>query len=323
MKPALIQLKKNQKTWKPNVKKTHTKLKPVCCNAGCAVEDLLAEAELANPSFKLLFNHIVENTRCDTGEYNLWGKSVASVDSDGNKIYHRKPTGEIIMNKANRKVTSYGSLKGSPRIQQKCLTKYKSRVAKTHLSAVRYINDVVRGTIAFGSCTDMLAALTYIKSKENTKIPRLDFKYTIVRIKQIYEPKSALLYGDVKLNVRIETANVAHNCELQLNHVEMIKAKGTTNGHGAYESWRDMQDEHWKEEGTEMPVSLVDMTNAYKARGLRVVHQSQGAYSNAAIALSNDRQYQPVLDYVKTWSNEIKKKVNDHTIKCYDGTYTT
>ncbi len=123
MKPALIQLKKNQKTWKPKVKTTHTKANPVCSNAGCAVEDLLAEAGLANPDFKSLFNHFVENTRCDTGEYELWGKAVKSRDEDGNKIYHTNQRGEIIMNKEKRKVTSYGSLKGSPRIQQKCLTK--------------------------------------------------------------------------------------------------------------------------------------------------------------------------------------------------------
>ncbi len=319
MKRAPIQLKKTQNNWKSKVKTTHTKLKPVCSKSGCAIEDLLAEAELANPDFKLLFEHFVEKTTCDTALYELWGKSVKSIDSDGKKTYHTNPRGEIIMNKAKRKVTSYGSLKGSPRIQQKCLTKYKSRAAKTGLSPVRYINDVVRGTMAFKKCKDMLAALNYIESKENKVIQGLNFKYTVIRIKQIYEPKSALLYGDVKLNIRIVTDNVAHNCELQLNHLEMLKAKGTTAGHGAYEAWRNMDDEHWKNEGSEMPGAIGDMTGEYQRKAKVIVRTSQGAYTEAARILTNDdNKYQSLLEKVKTWSGQIKEKVNNGTIKCYD-----
>ncbi len=317
MKPAPMQPMKNR--WRKKVNKGHKKDAP--CSTGCGVEDLLAEAQLANADFNLLFDHFVEKTKCDTDLYKLWGKGVDSVDEQGKKTYLQTPNGRIVMVKKDRKVTSYGSLKGAPRIEQKCLTKYKSRAATTGMIVARYINDVVRGTISFKKCADMLGALNYIEKMENKAVPGLNFKYTVVRIKQIYEPKSPLLYGDVKLNIQIKTANVTHNCELQLNHLDMIKAKGTTNGHGAYETWRNMQDDHWKDEGSELPLSLAAMTNAYRAKALRVVHQSHGAYSDAAKALSEDKKYQAMLAKVKDWSGQIKEKVNNHTIKCYDGTY--
>ncbi|MCG8635507.1 MAG: hypothetical protein MI863_16860 [Desulfobacterales bacterium] len=317
MKPALIQpMKKN---WRRKVNKKHTKDAP-CNSTGCGVEDLLAEATLANSDFESLFNHFVERTRCDTGLYELWGKA-STVDASGNKTYVTTQHGRIIMNKKKRKVTSYGSLKGAPRIEQKCLTKYKNRAAATGKAPAGYINDVVRGTITFRNCADMLGALNYIESKENKAVPGLNFKYTVVRIKQIYDPRSSLLYGDVKLNIQIKTASVAHNCELQLNHLEMIKAKGTTAGHGAYESWRNMDDEHWKNEQSEMPAKVENMTGEYQRKAKEIIRKSQGAYSNAAMTLTNDSSYQAMLNKVKTWSSQIKAKVNEHTIKCYDGTY--
>ena len=45
-----------------------------------------------------------------------------------------------------------------------------------------------------------------------------------------------------------------HHCELQMNHLEMIRTKGTRDGHGAYESWHDMDDEHWRKEKSELPL---------------------------------------------------------------------
>ena len=317
MKPAPMQPVKKQ--WKLKVSKNHKKGEP-CSKAGCAIEDLLAEAELANPDFKKLFNHFVEKTKCETELHELWGK-VSTEDGKGVKTYNRTQHGRIIMDKKKRKVTSYGSLKGAPRIEQKCLTKYKNRAATTGKCVARYINDVVRGTITFKKCADMLGALNYIESKENKAVPGLDFKYTVVRIKQIYEPKSSLLYGDVKLNIQIKTASVTHNCELQLNHLQMIKAKGTTAGHGAYEAWRNMDDEHWKNEQCEMPVKIENMTGEYQRKAKEIVRTSQGAYSDAAKALSKDNKYQALLDKVKAWSGQIKEKVNNLTIKCYDGTY--
>ncbi len=318
MKPAPMQPMK--KLWRQKVKRNHKKNAP-CSNAGCGVEDLLAEAALANADFELLFNHFVEKSNCDTGGHILWGKS-STVDEDGNKTYNRTPNGRIIMEKKKRKVTSYGSLKGAPRIEQKCFTKYKTRAATTGQSVARYINDVVRGTITFKTCADMLGALNYIESKENKKVPGLDFKYTVIRIKQIYEPKSALLYGDVKLNVQIKTAGVTHNCELQLNHLAMIKAKGSTAGHGAYEAWRNMDDAHWQNEDCELPKQIGSMKGEYQRKAKEIVRTSQGAYSDAAKTLSEDNKYQAVLDKVKTWSGQIKEKVDSKVIKCYDGTYS-
>ncbi len=314
MAPALIQ-PMNNKPWKRQVNKGHAKKN---CK-GCAVENLLAEAALVEGDFEALFDHFMAKTKCDTDKYKLWGKAVESVGSDGQKVYYQTVAGRIIMEVKNRSVTQCGKLKGAPRIEQKCHTKYKKRAADKGNTPAIYINDVVRGTLTFKNCADMLDALNYMEKMENKAIPGLNFKYTVVRIKQIYEPKSALLYGDVKLNIQIKNADgIAHNCELQLNHLEMIKAKGTKDGHGAYEAWRNMDDEHWANEHSQMPGLLRDMKEAYRAKATKIVHQSHSAYYKAATALSKDNKYKTLLDKVKDWSDKIKAKVANKTLTCYD-----
>ena len=303
MKPALIQ--PMNKPWRRKITPGHKDGK---CKSGCAVEDLLGEAGQVNGEFEELFNYFVSNTKCDTGIYKLWHKAVKGKDDDGKKIYYETPYGRIIMMVGDKPVTSYGRLKGAPRIEQKCFTKYKKRAAATSVLSARYINDVVRGTIAFKSCSDMIGALGEITKFDGMKPPGTPIrKYQVVRIKQIYEPKSPLLYGDIKMNIQIVTSGgIRHNCELQLNHLAMIKAKGTKDGHGAYEAWRSMDDAHWQTEGSELPVKLAEMKEAYRAKATRIVHKSHSSYNNAAIALSNDPNYQKMLEMVKSWSTQIK-----------------
>ena len=196
----------------------------------------------------------------------------------------------------DRKVTQCAGLKGAPRIEQKCFTKYYNASRKDKKSAARYINDVVRGTLAFNTCSDMITALSFIKKGENQPIGGISGTYTIARAKQIYEPKSALLYGDVKLNLELKLTNgIRHNCELQLNHLTMIRAKGTSDGYGAYEAWRNMDDEHWLEENSPLPIKLNKMSGSHLARAQKIVHKSHSAYYRAAVALKNDKSYRALL----------------------------
>jgi hypothetical protein len=312
MDPALIQVESVKKPWSNKVAQGHTKKGP-CPSGGCTVEDLLAEAALADADFKLLFDHFVWKKPCDVNAYELWGKA---KEANG-KTNKTNQVGRVIMEKKNRMVTTYGKLKGRPRIEQKCLTKYKIRATKVkpRVSPGRYINDVVRGTIAFKNCKDMLGMMNYIESMENKNIADLNFKYRVVRVKQIYEPKGFLLYGDVKLNIQIQTANVTHNCELQLNHLEMLKAKGTTAGHGAYEAWRDMEDEHWKDKDAPLPKKIGDMTGEYQRKAKEIVRMSQGAYANAAKALDKDKNYKAVQEKIDKWTVEIEKKRSNGPFK--------
>ena len=134
----------------------------------------------------------------------------------------------------------------------------------------------------------------------DVQIPGIQGTYNIARAKQIYEPKGALLYGAIKLNLEVATREgVRHNCELQINHLEMIRAKGTSDGHGAYESWRNMDDEHWLKEKYGLPLQLAKMGKDYLARAQRIVHSSHSAYYRAAVALQNDKDYADMIEKVK------------------------
>lgn len=280
----------NSHTWRPKVRRGHAEGN---C-PGCAVEDLIEEAEHVLPVFEKIFEYIKNHTPCNTDKHKLWGKLKNKDASQGKYVTTR--TGRTIMGIGKHKVTQSAGLKGAPRIEQKCYTKYYSRSREDKILAVRYINDVVRGTLTFTSCADMITALDFIIDNADTHLPDVGGTYKIARAKQIYEPKGALLYGDIKLNLEVTTpAGIRHNCELQINHLEMIRAKGTSAGHGAYESWRDMDDEHWLKEKEGLPLKLGQMSSAYLARAQRIVHSSHSAYYRAATALQNDRDYEEMI----------------------------
>ncbi|MEH0022424.1 MAG: hypothetical protein V6Z89_22435 [Desulfobacter sp.] len=312
LKPALMQPMKSP--WRKKLNKGHGKQGGSC--PGCCVEDLIEEGAKIEGAFKALFAHFVQKTNCDTGEYELWGKD----DEEGNR--HYSPSQKLIMISRKRPVTGPAKkLKGAPRIEQKCNTKYKYRISKTHEVPTRYINDVVRGTMTFRNCTDMLAAINFIKEKQNTIINVAKFnvlKYKVVRIKQIYMPRSELLYGDVKLNLQVSSDGYKHNCELQLNHIEMVKAKGTKEGHGAYEVWRELDDECWKTHHKSLPSSVAAMPSEFQGKAQKAIHASHQAYHKADMALHNDAKFQTMLENVKTWSDDIKTKVAGKTITPYD-----
>lgn len=141
-----------------------------------------------------------------------------------------------ILKSETRSPTSTAPNKGAPRIAQKCFTKYLKTAAKAQANPLAFINDMVRGTMAFTSCGEMLRALEAIETMQGRRLGDGSLAYAefqIVRAKQIYEPKSPLLYGDIKLNIRVHTdpaggeAAPPHNCELQLNIVPMLEGKGT------------------------------------------------------------------------------------------------
>ncbi|MCG8616463.1 MAG: hypothetical protein MI802_09630 [Desulfobacterales bacterium] len=312
LKRALMQPMKTN--WPKILKKGHKNKGNTC--SGCCVEKLIEEGGKVENAFKALFAHFVKNSKCDNGEYELWGKD----DENENKHYNQN--NQLIMISRMRKVTGPAKkLKGAERIEQKCNTKYKYRISQTHEVPTRYINDVVRGTMTFKNCTDMLAALNFVHNNENKPINISTsnvIKYKVVRIKQIYMPRSELLYGDVKLNIQLTAEGYRHNCELQLNHLDMIKAKGTKEGHGAYETWRNLDDECWAKYHKELPTSVAEMPSEFQGKAQKAIHASHQAYHKADMAIHNDPKFQAVLNKVDSWSTDIKSKIATNAIIPYD-----
>jgi hypothetical protein len=274
---------------------------------------LLVDADKALGPFTTIFNKL----KLDTGasnqkidqqkkvKYNADHKKVkdeSDPTAEGDVMY-RKNTDRPIMETKKLKASGMGELKGAKRIKQKMNTKY----AGAGKNAVNEINDVVRGTLAFEDFGKMLTALDTIQRLVGHDFG--NFTYDIARVKQIYTPLSALLYGDVKLNLKVSSTSgydsdaFSHNCELQLNTIEMLKGKGTSQGHGAYVKWRDLDEEHWKNEGSALPVKLKDMTDEvttkYRSRARQAVSASHDAYRKADIKRRKDANFDAVVEKVK------------------------
>ncbi|WP_063833108.1 DUF4157 domain-containing protein [Aureispira sp. CCB-QB1] len=277
------------------------------------IEALLADAAKALGPFTQVFNQLKVDTRASTKKIDQQKKVKYKADhpkvldeqdptKEGDIMYHQH-TNRPIMETKNLAATSMGGLKGKERIKQKMNTKY----AGAGKNAVNEINDVVRGTLAFENFQEMLFALNKIEELAGSDFG--NFSYTIARIKQIYTPLSALLYGDVKLNLNVKSGSdydgeaFNHNCELQLNTLQMLEGKGTTQGHGAYVKWRDLDEEHWKNEGSALPVKLKDMTDEpltkYRSRARQAVFSSHDAYRAADIARQRDSHFNEVVEKVK------------------------
>lgn len=276
---------------------------------------LLADAQKALGPFTQVFDKLKVDTKASKEKIDQQKKVKYTKDHEkvkdekdpvkaGDIMYHQH-TKNPIMETQNLSATGMGDLKGAKRIKQKMNTKY----AMAEKLAVNEINDVVRGTLAFKDFKGMLAALNTIEKLTGKKGGFENFTYEIARIKQIYTPLSALLYGDVKLNLRVKSGSdydgdaFDHNCELQLNTIEMLKGKGTTQGHGAYVKWRNLDEEHWKNEGSALPVKLKDMTDdattKYRSRARQAVYSSHEAYLEADKARKKDSDYEAVAEKVK------------------------
>lgn len=274
---------------------------------------LLEDAAKALGPFRQVFDKLKLDTNASTKKidqqkkvkYNAEHPKVKNKTvKEGDIMYHQH-TQRPIMETKNLNATSMGNLKGKERIKQKMNTKY----AGAGKNAVNEINDVVRGTLAFENFEEMLNALNVIESLAGTAGGFDGFTYEIVRAKQIYTPLSALLYGDVKLNLNVKSGSdytgdaFDHNCELQLNTIEMLKGKGTTQGHGAYVKWRNLDEEHWENEGSALPVKLRDMTDEvttkYRSRARQAIFSSHDAYLEADKARRADSNFDAVVDKVK------------------------
>lgn len=274
---------------------------------------LLVDAGKALGPFTQIFNKLKVDTKASTKKIDQQKKvkykanhpKVLDVDDstqEGDIMYHQH-TERPIMETKKLAATGMGGLKGEERIKQKMNTKY----AGAGKNAVNEINDVVRGTLAFENFEEMLGALNTIEELVGHDFG--DFTYQIARVKQIYTPLSALLYGDVKLNLKVKSGSdydgdaFDHNCELQLNTIEMLKGKGTSQGHGAYVKWRNLDEEHWQNEGSALPVKLKNMTDEgttkYRSRARQAVFSSHDAYLKADKARRKDSHFEAVVEKVK------------------------
>ncbi|MFT5646734.1 MAG: hypothetical protein ACI976_001417 [Aureispira sp.] len=275
---------------------------------------LLADAGKALGPFATIFEELKVVTKASTAEINQQ-KKVKYLADDPKVLDKKDPTkegdfkynnftGKHMMKTVDSEATSLGGMKGEKRIKQKMNTKY----AKAKKKAVNEINDVVRGTFAFEGFKEMLDALGVIEKYAGVDYG--NFSYKIERVKQIYTPISELLYGDVKFNLNVNSNDkykgeaFNHNCELQLNTIEMLKGKGTKIGHGAYEKWRNLDEEHWKKEGRELPKKIKDMTDDsptyYRSKARQAIHDSLDAYKAAEIGRQEDKEnFDKVIAKVK------------------------
>jgi len=289
-------------------KQSHTNADPPK-DCKCGVEDLRAEAAEIKPTFDAIFDYLQKLCEPSTDPIPQQKKA---TDDRGAFIWAGGIVGgRHVLTTVEVSPTSKASNKGAFRIAQKCFTKYKNLAEKSGISPLAYINDVVRATMAFNNCTRIIKALEKIEEYSGRD---LDIKttggapkYAIVRVKQIYSPRSPLLYGDIKLNLRVtnEANPNGHNCELQLNLVSMLKGKGTHDGHGAYEDWRRLEDDHWLNEGTALPPELKNQGQKYQARAERIVFASQHAYLAGAIQLDKDGDYKNLLAMVEKMSKGL------------------
>lgn len=268
----------------------------------CCVEQLMGQATLFRPAFEVVFNRLARYTQAFPGQVVQWKKAYRMVG--GNRVYRfRGHDGRHhILIPEMTTVSRMGPNKKAPRIEQKCNTKYRLRARAARRSPARYINDAVRGSLVFRNANQMLRAVQTVERWENSRFNygNEEVWYEVWRAKQIFRPRSALVYGDIKMNLRVKTSTNphGHNCELQIHNLHMIIGKGKPSGHGAYVTWRDLDDLHWQQRNEAMPVALVDMDNWYAGRARRAVHASHDAYTGAARRLDADNDYATLLDYV-------------------------
>jgi len=276
-----------------------TGINDVDARQNAQIQALLNDAQRVLGPFTEVFETLKESTNASTRKieqqkkikYKATDQEVIDGTAEVGDV-KRYGDGRVMTQTVEKEASGMGGLKGAKRIKQKMNTKYK----KAGNNAVANINDVVRGTLAFEDFEALYNGLQSIVYLNGADLNQQGLVYQIVRAKQIFSPLSSLLYGDVKLNLQIQN----HNCELQLNTLEMLKGKGTSAGHGAYEIWRDLDDYHWQQEGKALPSRIGDMKEMYRGEAQRAVHASQDAYRDADIERRWDPYFYKVIKVIES-----------------------
>lgn len=281
---------------------------------GCCIEQLREDAEVMAPAFEVIFEHLKDLTLAYDEPIRQWKKAKRVVDGQEQYVFRAGPgNNRHVLLPVEERASRMGPNKKAPRIEQKCTTKYRERARKSRLPPARYINDAVRGSLVYPTCQAMLSAVKRVQRHERLGLPYEDgfVAYEVMRAKQIFHPVSSLVYGDIKLNLRVFTHDRprGHNCELQIHHMHMIEGKGRPAGHGAYVTWRDLDDEHWAEHNAAMPVQIADMPSSYAGRARRAIAESHSAYRTAEMSLKSDREFKRLVAYV----DRIRSRPN-HTV---------
>ena len=192
-------------------------------------EDLKKQATATRPLFEAIVTTLIEDTGATKDTYTKLA-TVYEKDSLGNRLLDEdeepKPVYELDENgkplldpetkepvvKQEDKVVPYssmGPLKAKKRTLEKAADDYDNELAR--------VVDILRATLAYDKFEDMFKALQIIWELQD----KLNFR--VVRVKQTYEPLSAELYGDIKLNVAV--GKDKHVCEIQLNTKELLQHK--------------------------------------------------------------------------------------------------
>jgi hypothetical protein len=154
---------------------------------------------------------------------------------------------------------------GSPSARAKEKAGIKGRENGDKANGHRYLKDMIRASVRFGSCAAMRAALDAAAKH-----------FTVVEAKDhVRHPKPG---GYIDYNLIVRNPNNGHLCELQFHFDLMIEAKHH-GGHGAYK----------KERAASGGQRIRHMTDR-KARGhvMRAVHKGQHAYRNARVEIAQD-----------------------------------
>lgn len=191
--------------------------------------DLKKQATDTMPLFKTIVETLIKDTHATTETYNKLA-TVYKKDSDGNRLLDKdeepipeyeldennKPkldpeTNEPVVKQEDKAVpySGMGPLKAKKRTLEKAEEDYDGELAR--------VVDILRATLAYNKFDDMFKALQTIWNLQE----KLNFR--VVRVKQTYEPLSAELYGDIKLNIAVGDAR--HVCEIQLNTKELLQHK--------------------------------------------------------------------------------------------------
>ncbi|MFO0577035.1 MAG: DUF4157 domain-containing protein [Polyangia bacterium] len=191
--------------------------------------DLKKQATDTLPQFKTIVTTLIKDTHATTETYKKLS-TVYQTDSLGNRLLdgdddpipkyeldeNNKPlldpvTQEPVVKQEDKEVpySGLGPLKAKKRTLEKAKEDYDNELAR--------VVDILRATLAYDKFEDMFNALQTIWKLQD----KLNFR--VVRVKQTYEPLSAELYGDIKLNVAVGEAK--HVCEIQLNTKELLQHK--------------------------------------------------------------------------------------------------
>jgi hypothetical protein len=122
--------------------------------------------------------------------------------------------------------------------------------------------------MAFNDPGGMLGALEKLVAWDGQNVfGSAAVKYRIAKAKELYSLNLQSLYGDVKLSLLFYLEGVpdGHVCELQLNTVPLIAAKGSEMGHLAYEVERTLENK-WNDEHPKVALPSLVKIEEHQAR---------------------------------------------------------